>query len=143
MALCFGERLYGEGWWVKNMVACGGWCSTRTGWGNFFTCISFEVGVGFMVKFQHDSCCGDQDLKEDFPELFHIVSNKEASVVDWQNSDDNILWDVTFFRTVQALELESLTSFMDLIHSTKLGRSGEDKLCWNPSKCRVFEVESY
>ena len=50
MALCFGERLYGEGWWVKNMVACGGWCSIRTGWGNFY-CISFEVGVGFMVKF--------------------------------------------------------------------------------------------
>lgn len=112
--------------------------------GKFFHCISFEVGVGFMVKFQHDSCCGDQNLKEDFPELFHIVSNKEASVVDYlQNSDDNILWDVTFFRTVQALELESLTSFINLIHSTKLGRSGEDKLCWNPSKCRVFEVESY
>ena len=39
MALCFGERLYGEGWWVKNMVACGGWCSIRTGWGNFFTAL--------------------------------------------------------------------------------------------------------
>jgi hypothetical protein len=36
-----------------------------------------------------------------------------------------------------------MASFMDLLYSSEVRRSGEDKVCWNPSKCRVFEVKYF
>lgn len=77
---------------VKHGSMEGGWCTTpsngpygvrlwkyiQRGWAKFSTFITFEVGDGTKVKFWLDAWCGDMSLKETFPKLYCIASNKGA-----------------------------------------------------------------
>uniref|UniRef100_A0A2N9EYR9 Reverse transcriptase domain-containing protein n=1 Tax=Fagus sylvatica TaxID=28930 RepID=A0A2N9EYR9_FAGSY len=72
-----------------------------------------------------------------FPELFAISGDREASVDDIMSFPNGILhWDIRFSRNVQDWELDSLSSFMELIYSIPLKGEGVDKLGWrhNPNK---------
>jgi hypothetical protein len=42
-------------------------------------------------------------------------------------------WEVNFTRLVQDWELESISSFLELLYSVKIKRYEEDKMCWKPS----------
>lgn len=44
-----------------------------------------------------------------------------------------IAWDLSFIR-LQDWELESLVVFMDLMYSSIVRDSGDDKICWGPTK---------
>ena len=78
------EAKYGsmEGDWCTKQVempfGVGVWKHIRRWWQLFSKFISFEVGDGTQIRFWHDIWCGDQPLKEYFPELFCIARNKEA-----------------------------------------------------------------
>jgi hypothetical protein len=39
--------------------------------------------------------------------------------------------------------VDLVTSFFDLLYSIMLRHGGVDKICWIPSKRRVFEVRSF
>ena len=52
-------------------------------------------------------------------------------------------WDLNFSKTVHDWDLESLSSFVDVLYSIPVRGNGEAKLCWNPSKRRGFVVKSY
>ena len=68
------------------------------------------------VKFWQDIWYGDQSLKEILPEPFRIACYREASVADHlKYHNGTIHWDLNFIRTMQDLELKSLSSFIDLI----------------------------
>ena len=54
-----------------------------------------------------------------------------------------IHWDVIFTRTVHDLELESISSFMDLLYSTSVNGEGEDKLSWGQPNSKPFTVKQY
>jgi hypothetical protein len=98
------EVKYGSmaGGWCTNQVmrsyGVGVWKHIRRGWEYFSKYITFEVGDGSQISFWHDTWCGDQPLKESYPELYRIARNKEAWVSDnMQILNEAIHWNVHFF----------------------------------------------
>ena len=137
----------GRSWCSKisrGAYGVGLWKGIRRGWDRFFTFVSFSVGNGERVKFWSDLWCGDSSLKEAFPALFSIASNKVAAVADYmQIRHGNLHWEVTFVRNLQDWELESLVSFLDRIYFVSLNDSGMDQMCWQRDSKSDFSVNSY
>jgi hypothetical protein len=86
--MCMRERRGGELWWILNLAArgVGGvsnepiglygvrvWKNIKSGWGTFLSHSRFEVGDGASVRFWHDLWCGNNALKEAFPNLYGIT----------------------------------------------------------------------
>jgi hypothetical protein len=144
------ETKYGNlwgGWCTGTMRGSYGvslWKAIRKEWDRFVPFISFRVGDGESVKFWHDKWRGGIPLKVQYPELFSISRDKDASVVALSSFRNGKLhWEIKFSQNVQDWELESMTSFMDLIYSLTLDGNGMDKLCWNGMEQRGFSVQSY
>jgi hypothetical protein len=136
----------------------GGWCSKfgkgpygvsvwkfiRKGWDSFQSHCSFLVGDGQRVRFWQDWWCGDMALKDAFPELFVISRDTEVSVADLMSFPNGLLhWDFHFVRNVKDWELESLTSFMDLLYSCHMEGVGEDRLSWRSRPSKGFTVKTF
>ncbi len=50
-------------------------------------------------------------------------------------------WDLTFSRSMQDWELESLAYFMKLIYSLSMSGLGDDKTYWGAGSVKVFTVK--
>ena len=144
------DSKYGSQWggwcsnWVSEPHGVGLWKGIRVGWDSFVRHTSFEVGDGSRIKFWHDSWCGDQPLKVQFPELFHLARAPEASVADHLCFIGSIRhWDIAFSRQVHDWELETVASFMELLYSCSIRQGHLDSLCWRPSSQKIFQVSSY
>jgi hypothetical protein len=51
----------------------GAWKHIRRGWGVLSSFVKYEVRDEFKIRYWHALWCGDQPLKETFPELFSIA----------------------------------------------------------------------
>ena len=136
----------------------GGWCTNaviepygvslwkfiRRGRDNFFQRVRFEVGKGSGIRFWHDCWCSENTLQETFPDLYRIAWDKDALVDQYlQVCNSSVTRRTDFIRPIQDWELETISSFLDLLYSTKLKGDGEDVLCWKPSIQMGFNVSSY
>ena len=79
--------------------------------------------MGNQVQFWHECWCGDQTIREDFPILFEIPTNREASVefnlVRQQGGERS--WDVRFQRDLNDWEMESMATFLHIV--SQIGRA--------------------
>jgi hypothetical protein len=60
-----------------------------------------------------------------------------------QYQNEVVSWVLNFIRLVQDWELESISSFLDLLYSSSVKGYGLDKVCWRGSQQKAFQVKSY
>ncbi len=88
------------------------WKHIRKDWGHFARHLHFEVGDGSKTRFWSDIWCGTCSLNDGFPELYRLVRNKEAFVMDHLHyHNERVSWVLNFTRHVQDWELEAVSSF--------------------------------
>ena len=103
-----------------------------------------KVGNGERIRFLHDHWCGDEPLKNTFSDLFSIARDKDVAIANIMSFvSGDLHWDLSFIRSVHDWELESLTSFLDLIYATSLSGMREDLLCWESLFNHKFVVKRY
>ena len=144
------DSKYGSQWggWCSHRVhapyGVGLWKFIRACWDDFSRHSAFKIGDGSRVKFWCDTWCGDQPLRDSFPNLYRLARVPDASVADHlQLLGPSHHWDVTFSRQVQDWELEMVSAFRELLYSYPIRRGSLDEMCWRPSSRKIFTVRSY
>ena len=135
------------GWTTKVPIGLHGvglWKFIRFKWDKFFRMLKFEVGNRSHIRFWGDVWCVGEPLKEAFRDLYHIARVKDATVTDSIHfRDDFVHWEVNFTQRVQDWELESISSFQELLYSIIIKGDEEDKMYWKPTPNKGFQVKSY
>ncbi|WMV55702.1 hypothetical protein MTR67_049087 [Solanum verrucosum] len=67
---------------------------------NFFGEVSFKAGNGLEIRFWQDKWLGNSRLKDYFPSLFQIASDKEATIAQYR---DNNYWTPYFQKELSRL----------------------------------------
>jgi hypothetical protein len=141
---------YGVDWggWRSGAITgshgVGLWKYISKGWQDFRGHCCFVPGEGSRILFWEDIWCGDRALKEAFPVLHSIATNKGASIADnMELSNGSIHWNIQFFRLFHDWEVELVASFYKCLYDCKLRGGGADKLRWLHSSKGVFEVKSF
>jgi hypothetical protein len=120
------------------------WKFIRRGCEEFSKGSRFKVGDGSKISFWHNVWCGERPFKTTFSGLYSIASLRDASVADHpQFSSGSSQWNANFVRVAHDWELEFFSSFFDQLYSIRLEQDGVDKLCWNPSNKRLFDVKLF
>jgi hypothetical protein len=137
-----------EGGWMSKASSgphgVGLWKFIRSRWDTFSKFVSFEVGHGSLIRFWDDVWCIEEPLKFVYPELYRIASVKDALVADFvQFRGDAMHWEVTFTWLVRDWEMESTSSFLELLYSINIKRYEKDKMRWKPSRSKGFQVKSF
>ena len=60
-----------------------------------------------------------------------------------ESANGVLFWDVSFFKGVNAQELEPLSGFMDTIYVASVKGYGEDRMCWKLDREKGFMVKNY
>ncbi len=138
---------YQGGWTTRDTPGPYGvsvWKYIRKAWENFSRNLYFEVGDGTRIKFWLDIWCGHCRLRDIYLELFRIAENKEAFVGDHlRYRNEVVAWDLKFNRPVKDWELESVSSFLEMLYSSSVKGYGLDMICWRGSSLKGFQVKSY
>ena len=139
----FGESI--GGWHTRDLR--GGyrtslWKEIRKEWFVFFQNAAFVLGDGRRINFWSDVWCGGEALRDRFPTLFNLATNKEAKVADiWDIREGDGCWSPTFLRALNDWEIEEMTRFLHTLHDQKLRPMGVDKLSLQNVKDRGFSVK--
>jgi len=79
--------------------------------GGFQVVCAFEVRNGARVFFWHDTWCGDQQLKVQYPNLFMMA--RLHGIYSWNGIQHH--WDISFTRGPNDWKEESITSLLSLL----------------------------
>jgi hypothetical protein len=120
------------------------WKFIRRGWDNLAKYLRFEVGEGSHISFWHDLWCGNRPLKLCYPVLYSIARFPDAWVVDNLSVVGGVAhWNVPFTRYAQDWEVEMVISFYEQLYSIRIRHGEVDRVVWNLSKKRNFEVKTF
>ena len=105
--------------------------------------IQFEVVLGNQVQFWQECWCGDQTLREDFPILFEIAIDREAStefnLVRQQGGERS--WDVSLLRDLNDWGMELVGPSFIQSHIPSI--EGGDRVRWKLKKIVEFHIWSF
>jgi hypothetical protein len=137
-----------EGGWMSKAPngphGVGLWKFIRSRWAKFSKFVAFDVGDGSLIHFSDDVWCTNEPLKLAYPELYRIACVKDALVADFVQVRGHVMhWEVTFTRLAQDWELESISSFFELLYSDNIISTKKDKMCWKPARSKGFQVKSF
>uniref|UniRef100_A0A2N9I5C4 Reverse transcriptase domain-containing protein n=1 Tax=Fagus sylvatica TaxID=28930 RepID=A0A2N9I5C4_FAGSY len=135
------------GWMTKAPMGpygVGLWKFIQNGWDKFSRLLTFDVGDGTRIGFWDDVWCIGEPLKVVFPELYRIARVKDAVVADHIHFRGVFVhWEVNFTWLIQDWELDSVSSFLEVLYSVTIHRNEEDKLIWKPSPEKGFQVKFF
>jgi hypothetical protein len=57
--------------------------------------------------------------------------------------NEEVHWNVQFFREAQDWEVEVVMAFYGKLYETQRNVGRVDRICWIPSKRKIFEVRSF
>ena len=60
-----------------------------------------------------------------------------------QIMNEEVHWNVKFFQEAQDWEMEVVIDFYGKLYETRCHAGGVDRICWIPSKRKVFEVRYF
>lgn len=83
-------------------------------------------------------------LKEVFPKLFKIASNRNAIVANlWMAREEEGTLSLLFKRHVQDWEVGVVIQFTEFIHKVRVQEARENGLLWGAEKKGTFLVKSF
>jgi hypothetical protein len=99
------------------------------------------VGNGASTKFWLDSWIGNLVLKDHFPRLFSITSQKDATIASvWRRGEGNS-WNFNWRRRLFVWEEALVTELLGVIQGVTLAER-EDKWSWQHDTTSEFSVKS-
>ncbi|KAG2675237.1 hypothetical protein I3760_13G175100, partial [Carya illinoinensis] len=106
--------------------------------------VYFGVGDGSRIRFWFDVWCGESALFRAFPNFFRLAVNQQASMSQMMSfSNEEVHWNVCFFRSVQDWEIEEVTDFFKLLYSVAIRRHERDHILWKNTETNKFSVGSF
>jgi hypothetical protein len=127
---------YASLWW-KDVCSIG--VNITQNW--FAQNLEKKLGNGINTSFWNDNWVGNFSLKDRFPRLFSISTQKEAMVTDLYYNDNNEHWTFLWRRRFFIWEEELLDQLCALINPITLSDAG-DRWGWIPEKGEDFTVSS-
>jgi hypothetical protein len=100
-----------------------------------------KIGNGRQTSFWLDNWLGDFSLRDRFPRLFSVSTQKEASVATLWSSLNDERWTLTWRRRLFVWENNLLEEFMLLLNPVSMSLQ-EDQWVWRPDDGGNFSVKS-
>uniref|UniRef100_M1CC58 Reverse transcriptase zinc-binding domain-containing protein n=1 Tax=Solanum tuberosum TaxID=4113 RepID=M1CC58_SOLTU len=124
---------------VTSPYDCSVWRSIRNLWLLVKDRIKIKVGNGEKVAFWNDIWCGQETLKQAFPELHSLSQAQEASVADlWTGQG----WNLHLRRNLNDWEITSIARFHDTMARATNLTEEQDRLIWKGERKGEFTVSS-
>ena len=102
------------------------------------------IGRGDRAIFWSDIRCNSASLKEDFPRIFVLSSNKNGFMKDFGSWQKEVWrWDIPMRRPLFDWETKVWESFRSVLDKIKIRRWTSDKIAWSMCKLGIFSVSSF
>uniref|UniRef100_A0A2N9HW63 Reverse transcriptase zinc-binding domain-containing protein n=1 Tax=Fagus sylvatica TaxID=28930 RepID=A0A2N9HW63_FAGSY len=100
--------------------------------------------MGDRVRLWHDRWCGDMVLKEVFPTLFSCATHKDAVLSEVMvRQHGRVIWNVNFGRNFNDWEMDTVTTFLNMLESKSSIREVADGSWWQLRRNGCFDVRSW
>jgi hypothetical protein len=128
---------FASSWW-KDICSIG--VNLNLNW--FSSNVVKKLGNGVHTRFWSDIWVGDVPLRDRFPRLFSISSQKEGSVADFRRViNGTFSWDFIWRRRFFVWEQDLLHELLAIINPVNLS-VGDDRWGWVPEGGGPFSVKS-
>jgi hypothetical protein len=128
---------YASLWWKD---ICGIGSNLDTNW--FSQSVFKKLGNGLNTRFWSDIWVGDMPLKDKFPRLYSISTQKEDLVAEvWSPLGAGDKWRLLWRRRLFVWEEGLCGEMLQIINQISLSDE-DDRWCWRPGEDAVFSVKS-